>query len=168
MPLTGSFNLGARLVLTGTDDFGIPSHTIGTSNDVTFTDGAGVNQVNQVWADAARSINASTSDDLDLSGVLTNKLGQTVSFVRVKGIYVRFLTSTATFVLNVGGGSNPFINYLTGTTPVVVIRAGGTFCLIGPDATGYAVTAGTGDILRINNPNAAAITYDIIIVGATS
>jgi hypothetical protein len=168
MPLTGNINLGSRLTLTGTDDFGIPQHIINMANDMAITDGAGANQMNQVWADAGRTLAASANDDLDLSGVLVNKLGTTVAFARVKFIYIKVVTTTAGYTLNVGGGSNPFVTHLTGTTPVIVLRAGGALCLVAPDATGYVVTAGTADILRINNPSGGTITYDIIIAGSTT
>jgi hypothetical protein len=36
------------------------------------------------------------------------------------------------------------------------------------DALGYLVTAGTGDVLRITNGGAGAVTYDIAIVGASA
>ena len=38
--------------------------------------------------------------------------------------------------------------------------------LVAPGAAGYAVTAGTGDILKVANSGAGTgVTYDIVIVG---
>ena len=38
-----------------------------------------------------------------------------------------------------------------------------------PDATAYAVTAGSADILQVaNSSSGSTVTYDVIIVGATS
>jgi hypothetical protein len=39
--------------------------------------------------------------------------------------------------------------------------------IVAPDATGYAVTGGSADALRVANPSAGTTaTYDIVILGA--
>jgi len=40
------------------------------------------------------------------------------------------------------------------------------FCVVAPNATGYALTATTADLLQITNSSSGTgVTYDIIIVG---
>jgi hypothetical protein len=100
---------------------------------------------------------------------LTNDLGTTISFARVKLIFISLTTTTAGYTLEIGGNaSNQFATPFADATDKIVVRAGGFLCLAAPDVTAYAVTAGTGDILKINNPNGASVTYDVIIIGATA
>jgi len=147
-------------------DFQAPSAPVPYARQYALTNGAGVNQADRIFADQ-RTVNASTNDDLDLAGVLTDVFGATLTFARIKGMLI---SSNVANVQNfsVGGGTNPFINWIAGTTPTVVIRPGGMFLLLAPDATGYAVTAGTGDILRIANGAGSAITYDIVLIGSST
>lgn len=58
---------------------------------------------------------------------------------------------------------------MANSSDIINIRPGGALILLAPDATGYAVTAGTGDLLRIaNSAGSTSVTYDIILIGATS
>jgi hypothetical protein len=133
-----------------------------------FSSGTAAGQVDRIIADT-RTIAASGNDDLDLNGVLTDLLGGVVSLLRVKVLVVRASAANVNNVVVGGGASNPFINWATGTTPAVVVRPGGLFVLAASDATGYAVTAATGDILRITNSGAgSSVTYDIVILGASA
>ena len=47
-----------------------------------------------------------------------------------------------------------------------MVRPGGTFALIADDAAGYAVTPGTGDLLKIAAATTGTVTYDLILIGA--
>ncbi|CAM5376651.1 hypothetical protein SCALM49S_02945 [Streptomyces californicus] len=66
--------------------------------------------------------------------------------------------------------SNPWATLL-GATHTLTVRPGG-FVAVGTgvaDAIGYAVTASTGDLLKIANSGAgSAVTYDIHIIGASA
>ena len=147
-------------------DFQSPVAPIPYGKQMAFTNGAGLNQADRIFADR-RVLNASTNDDLDLAGGLTDAFGATITLARVKGIIVSSAIANAQN-FTVGAGSNPLINWISGTTPAIIMRPGGTFMTIAPDATGFAVTAATGDILRIANGAGVAITYDIVIIGASS
>jgi hypothetical protein len=147
-------------------DFQAPTGGMPYGAQYSFTNGAGANQSDRIWADQ-RTLNASTNDDLDLAGVLTDVFGASLTFARIKGMIVRSNpANTQTF--SVGGGTNPFVSWATGTTPAVVVRPGGLFMLVAPDATGYAVAAGTADILRIANGAGSPVTYDIVLWGSSS
>lgn len=137
------------------------------SKSIPLVTGTAANQADKYWSDQ-RTIPASSNDDLDLAGVLTDLISGTTTFVRVKGIIVYASTGNTNNVVIGGGASNPFINWVTGTSPAVVVRPGGLFCLFAPDATAYAVTAGTGDILRLtNSAGTTTVTYDIHLIGAS-
>lgn len=158
--------LAANYSPTSTYDFQAPSGGIPYAKQFLFTNGAGANQSDKVFADQ-RTVNASTNDDLDLAGVLADVFGATLTFARIKGMLI---ASNPNNVQNfsIGAGTNPFATWAGGTTPTVTLRPGGLFMLVAPDATGYAVTAGTGDILRIANGAGSAITYDIVLFGSST
>jgi hypothetical protein len=46
------------------------------------------------------------------------------------------------------------------------VKPGGMLVMTAPDATGLAVTAGTGDKLKLaNSAGSTSVTYDVIILG---
>lgn len=168
MPLTvtGLLDIAVFYTSPTSFDFQTPNGDFRFSRPFALTSGTGVNQGDLVFVDQ-RTVNASTNDDLDLAGVLTNVFGATVTFARIKGLFV-YSNPANTQTFAVGGGSNPFSTWVTGTTPAVTVRPGGLFALTAPDATAYAVTAATADILRIANGAGSPITYDILLIGASA
>lgn len=133
-----------------------------------LSSGTGLGQADQMWFDT-RTIAASGTDDLDLAGVLVNGLGQTVTFARIKGLYVAAAAANTNNVVVGGAAANQFTNWVADVTDKIVVRPGGVFLLFtGGDATSYAVTAATGDILRIANSGAGtSVDYDIVLIGST-
>lgn len=130
--------------------------------------GTGANQADRIFSDQ-RTIAASGTDDLDLNGTaLQDNLGVNLALARIKLIAV-YAAAANTNVLVMGGGTNPVTTILGGTTPTLNIRPGGMFLLTAPDATGFAVTAATADILRFTNGGAGtSVTYDVVIIGASA
>lgn len=128
---------------------------------ITFTNGAGASAANIIFADD-RTLGASP-DDLDLAGVLADLYGGTLTFVRVKAIYIK---NTGNASITVGAdGTNPWATLLN-STGTLTLPASAWFVAATPDATGWAVTAGTGDILQVSGTNGQ--TYEIAILGASS
>jgi hypothetical protein len=135
-----------------------------------FTDGTVANKFDRLYM-TERTIGASSNDDLDLSGVLTDIFGATITAVELVGIVLinkpkSDAASANLSNLTLGGGTNPVVGFLGGTTPTVgPIKPGGCFVLMNPDATGLAtITAGTGDILRIANGAGGSNTYQIALL----
>lgn len=127
-----------------------------------YTIGTAAGQANQIFQDQ-RTL-AATSEDLDLSGVLANKLGETITFTKVRTILIRNLATETGKVLSVGGAaSNALAGLFGNVNDVIKIGPGGAFLLDSP-VDGIAVTGGTGDLLKIDS-GSDTITYDITIVG---
>lgn len=157
-------------VLTGTAlDLSVTPDAILTySKAINFVTGTGANQADRVFTDQ-RTIAASGTDDLDLAGSLTDALGATITFVRIKGLIVYAATGNTNNVIVGGAASNQFINWVGGTSHTVTVRPGGLLVLLAGDATSYAVTAGTGDLLRIANSGAGtSVVYDVVLIGASA
>jgi hypothetical protein len=131
-----------------------------------LADGSLINQADILWSDQ-RTVNDAANDDLDLAGGLTDAFGNTLTFSLVKGIYVRNRNTTAAENLDIGGGSNTFNTWLGSDGDIVTVGPNGVFMIWNPSLAGYAVTASTGDILRLTGEG-GNITYDIAIIGVST
>jgi hypothetical protein len=132
-----------------------------------FSSGVGANQADKIFSDT-RTIAASGTDDLDLAGVLLDPLGAVITLARIKALIVKAAAANTNNVV-MGVGTNPVTTILGGTTPTLNIRPGGVMALFAPDVVAYGVTAATADILRFANSGAGtSVTYDIVIIGAST
>lgn len=132
-----------------------------------FASGAGLGQVDRIYADQV-TLAASATLDLDMAGVLVDALGATLTLARIKLLLVSAASANTNLVV-IGGGSNPITTIFGGTTPTHSVGPGGMFLAMRPDATGFAVTAGTGDILRLtNSAGGTPVTADVIIYGSST
>ncbi len=131
-----------------------------------FTSGTGAAQVLEQWSDD-RQIGASGTDDIDLAGGITSDVaGTTIIFTAIKLIMLRANSANTNDCLLGGAASAQFVNWVSDATDVVVIEPGGLFLLYTPSATGYAVGAGSSDLLRVtNSAGATTVNYKIYVLG---
>lgn len=163
--LTASVKALITASIAGPIDVGDVRHALTYGPGVTFADGVGANQANKVFADS-RNLVASASESLDLSGGLTDALGLALVLTKVKAIMIHAASANVNDVVVGGAAANGFITPFGDATDKVNVKPGGTLLLIAPDATGYAVVAGTGDLLKVANSGAGtAVDYDIVIIG---
>jgi hypothetical protein len=165
MSLHVDFLLRVKMLLTKSADLSTPTDDVTLDIRDATVNGSGAGQADKHWHDQ-RTISASSNDDLDLAGGLTDALGQACTFAEIRGMIVRNRSTSG--AVSIGGttaASNAWVAWVTGTAPAVVVPAGGTVILWVPTGTAWAVTAGTADILRIGNPGGAAVTYDIYLIG---
>ena len=167
MALDTRLKLSLSSLLTGATDLQPRSAPLNYVVSKALTNGTGANQADRVFSDQ-RTIAASATDSLDLSGTLTDAFGAAVTFARIKMVLV---TAAATNVNNVNvtrPASNGVPLFLAAGDGVPV-RPGGMFCWACTDATGVAVTAGTGDLVDIVNSGAgSSVVYDIVVIGASA
>lgn len=165
MPLVTTLNLAIKATLTGSGDLATPAAPMNTSYSHSLANGTGANQSNQIFSDQ-RTIGASGSEELDLAGTLTNLIGATITFTKVKAIIVKAAAANTNDVVIGGAAVNGFYPMFGAATETVKVKPGGMFAITAPDANGYAVTAATADLLKIANSGAGTgVTYDIIIIG---
>lgn len=156
MPQTAEILLRMKANQVGVNDFGGPNFTPKIEELLQLASGTGANQFDIPFFDE-RSIAASTDDDIDLAGVLTSAFGSTITMAEMVALLIinkpRAGSPANVSDLTIGGGSNPFLGFLSGTTPKIgPIKPGGFLLLGSPHASGIGtVAAGTGDILRISN-----------------
>lgn len=166
MPATASVYVNLEALLEGTPDIGAASHRVTYGPGYVFTDGSGANQVANVFSDS-RTIAASSNDDLDLNGVLTNALGASVALTKVRAIVIKAAAGNTNDVVVGNATSNGVSTIFGATTHTLKIKPGGVMALVAPDNTAYGITAGTADILRIANGGAGtSVSYDILILGS--
>lgn len=133
-----------------------------------LTDGTGANKASNIFTDE-RTIAASSSEELDLAGILQNAFGQVISFTKIKAMYFFADQSNTNDILIGGAAANGFATWAGDPTDIVVLKPGGGFAIVAPGATGYAVTAGTGDLLKVENGSGGtSVVYKIILIGESS
>lgn len=142
--------------------------------------GTGAGKADLVYH-AQRTLAPSATEDLDLAGVLASLLpGSALTFVRVKGLIVaaRGVTDANGTVITpnvnnvvVGAAAGSPWTALLNSTGTVTLRPGAVFAAFADatDATAYAVTATTADLLKVaNSAGVSSVTYDIIVIGASA
>jgi hypothetical protein len=137
-----------------------------------FTAGVTAGAVDTVFVDT-RTIAASGSEDLDLSGALADPFGvaSTAIFAKVRAILIAARSANVNNVV-VGGVAAGWATFLSpAATGLITLRPGASIAMAcGPaDLAGYAVTATTGDLLHVANSGAGtSVDYDIAILGTSS
>lgn len=165
MALTTKITL--KVVATHTNPLDLVTGTAPVNKEYAFSwaSGTGANQADKLFSDT-RTLAASTSEDLDLAGSLVSAFGKTITFTKIKAIIIAAASGNTNDVQVGGAAANQFINWVASATDIVNVAPGGLLCLIAPDADGYAVTAGTGDLLKLANSGAGTgVTFDIILIG---
>lgn len=164
MAVTGRITTAFQATETAAFDLGSVSFPAALNSSYTYTSGTGNNQIQVLWSDT-RTLAASATENLDLAGVLATAIGGTFTTTAVKGVVITALAANTNTVVVGGAASNTWTGLFVDATDKIAVRPGYTFVIAG-GSTGYAVTAGTGDILTIANGGAGtSVTYSIAIIG---
>lgn len=130
-----------------------------------FTYGTGDNQVNKAYF-AQRTLNATTTESLDLAGGITDYAGAAITLTVLKYAYLAIVSPDGTKALRVGPQNVANAAQLGwGGTGATVYDTIYTDWELYRPIDGYAITAGTGDLFPVHNPGAEAVTYAILLMG---
>lgn len=152
---------------TGAPDIGQTGFSTSDSYAQEFEDGTGVAQCDTFFSDT-RTLSASATENLDLSGSLGAPLGGSAVFADVKVLRVRAAAGNTNNVVIGGAGSNTWVGPFANATDKISIPPGGCFEVVHPGA-GWTVTASTGDILLVaNSGSGTSVSYDIEIAGGSA
>ena len=161
--------LTARMKITqvGGNDFGGPNFQPLIEKVITLLSGTAANQADLCFVDE-RTINASSSEDLDLAGVLADAIGATLTMAEVVAILVIADEGNANNVV-LGDATQP-IPLFGGTNPTFAVKPGGLFFVAAPNAAGLlTVGAGSTDDLKVaNSGSGTSVTYQIAIIGRSA
>lgn len=143
------------------------SFPIEFQDDENITDGTTIDKADIIWIDQNRVLNA-TAENIDLAGSLTDVYGDAAAFVKVNGIYIHNKQTAVGETLKVGGASSNAFLLFDNSSDIRSVGPDGKFCIIEPSLAGIAVTAGTGDILKLDAGATANLTFDIVIWGRSA
>jgi hypothetical protein len=162
--LRTSIQFVANAQLTNVVGLATASAPVMLQQNTTFLDGTGANQNRVVWSDS-RTINASTTEDLDMvGGGLVDPFGVAFAPTKIRGIMI-IASSGNTNNVVVGGDANS-VPFLSTAATTISIKPGGLFVITDPSTAGITVTAGTGDIIQVANSGAGtSVTYQILVIG---
>jgi hypothetical protein len=134
---------------------------------LTLASGTAADQADLVFHDT-RTIAASSDEDLDLAGSLTDAFGDTLTFVELKGVVVSAATGNTNNVVVSRPAANG-VPLFSAAEDALPLPPGAVFAWFNPGDGGVTVTAGTGDLINVANSGAGtSVTYDVIIIGASA
>lgn len=166
MPQTIAIAATLQIDSTGNPVVGgaAPVVSRGKQADIILADGTGTNQASKTYS-AQRSVASAANDDIDLAGgPLVDVMGAALTFLTVKAIVIRAAPENTTNLTVSPAPTNGFTGPFGAATHTVQVRPGGALVFVAPQ-TGWTVTAGTGDLLRVANGSGAAGVYTLEIVG---
>jgi hypothetical protein len=138
---------------------------IPASADILLGSGTGYGKADIAFYDI-RTLAASTSENLDLAGVLTDAFGQTITAAKVKAIEVENPEASLSNITVGAAASNTFVGPFADATDAIVLKPGDRAVLV--SRTGWTVTPSTGDILKVANGVGGTVNYAIKIIAASA
>jgi hypothetical protein len=134
------------------------------NQQLALSNGTASGNASQQWHDT-RSLAGSASENLDLAGALTNAFGVTLTFTKIKLIYVKASSANnAANLVQVQRATSNGVPLFLAATDGLQLNPGGVFLFYDP--VGVTVTAATGDILTVtNSAGTNTVSYDIVIIG---
>jgi hypothetical protein len=168
--------LKASISITATKTLEALKNVVTDAIDMSWSDkpafGSGSGQVNEAWQDV-RTLAGAATEDLDLAGVLINGRGQTVTFAKIKAIFIKNTSdeqATATdAAMTIGNAAaTQFLGPLGAAAHTITLEAGACLFVTAPGA-GWTVTAGSVDLFKILNADATDILqYEITLIGTAA
>jgi hypothetical protein len=152
-----------RSILANTVGLASAQASVETGVTAAVPSGTGANQADRIYTDAAKSI--SGAFDYDLSGALLDALGGAFVLARVKAILLIAAAANPGNVIIGNDAASPALGF-GAITHTWAVKPGGIFFVYAPDAVGWAITAGTADILQVT-PSAGTCIFDLAILGSS-
>jgi hypothetical protein len=147
-------------------DLGLVTLAFSASLAHSLVDGTAAGQADRVFTDE-RTLDASATEDLDLSGVLLDAFGAAILFASIKAIVV-IADPDNTNNVNVTRPGAAGVPLFLAAGDGMPIRPGYGFAWFGSGA-GVAVTAASADLLTFTNSGAGTpVTYKIVIIGTSA
>lgn len=165
MTLSTRITASVAAVQTGAPDTGQARADLSAALNAVLSNGTGNTQADIIFQDK-RSLATGANEDLDLRGVLLDVFGATVNIV--ENVAMLFLADAAnTTILTLSpADTNGFVGPFGAATHSIALPAGAAFLHYSP--TGYAVTAGTGDLFNVANAAGATANYTVCFVGRSA
>lgn len=176
MAVNTLLNLALNVVSTKAAIAGnVPTDAVNLVKKIEYGNGVGAGNADKFYY-AERSIPLSSSETLDISGALTDNLGQTFTIARIKALVILCEPFDATAVRNtndviVGAAAGTQWAALLGTTGTLTLKPGSltVFAAGTADAVAWPAANGATDSLKIANGGAGTpVVYQIYMVGVSA
>lgn len=160
--------LSVAATLNNALDLQTATSALAYAKSLGLSTGVGASQADKIFTDT-RTIAASGTDDLDLSGSLIDPLGAVINMARVKGLIVYAAPGNTNNVVIGAAAATQWQGPFGAVTHTIHVRPGGLFMDFATDAVAWPVVGGASDLLRFTNSGAGTgVTYDVIIIGASA
>jgi len=168
MPLSASVLIQLSALLTSTGvDLTLPSAPLSWARQINIGNGTGANQADRLFVDS-NTLAASGTANVDLAGTATDPFGATLTFARIKAVLIGAASDNTNDVQVTRPASNGVPLFMAAGDGIIV-RPGGFFAWVAPDAVAVPVTAGTGDLLTFtNSAGGTGVTYEVVIIGSSA
>ena len=165
----GGIRAGFSWTFSKSTSFGSDTSNSGAfSYSNSLTAGTGAGAASKFYADEITIAGGATSN-LDLAASLTDIFGNSISFSKIRLLYVEVVaseSSTGESVSLGGHATAACASFFGSNSDTIKVKNGGCFQLTCKDASAYAVTATTADIIKIvNNDNSNPVVVRIGIAG---
>lgn len=164
--VTATITLGIDAKLAGSNDLGNAAFKARFDKSISFLPGTdAISKADLLFSDT-RTLSASSSEDLDLAGVLATPLGVTIAAAEIVAIYIAAAAGNTNNVIVGGASATQFVGPFGAATHTLAIQPGQFIFL--SCQKGWAVTAGSADLLKVaNSSSGSAVSYDIMLIGRT-
>ena len=168
MPTT--VDLTARLKLKQTKT--IAGTTASVIHDFDFGDslanGVIIDQGDLPYGAKNVSLSGNATINFDVAGALSDFYGTTITAVKLKFFYFKNLNTVAGNTILLGAHATTALLLWGAAAHTKRLAPHGFVLMWVPSLAGIAVTAGTGDALKIFNETANAVNYDIAFVATSA
>lgn len=135
----------------------------------TFTDGTSSDEADKIWYRES-TLSGGGDDDWDLTSLSSSLFGGSlpISFAKIKLLFVVNTSTVAGDELHLsGGGAGPWSAPFLDSSDKVRVPADSCVLLVNRKS-GWTVTNGASDTLRLHNASGSAVTYRIVLVGTSA
>lgn len=152
--------------LTNTAGLQSASAPLALTRAIDLANGVAKDQANVLYS-STQAIGTGATVSLDFAGGgLTDAFGAAVAPVKVKCVYLAAAAANTTTVTAMGDTNN--IPFLSTKATTFALPPGAIYLYCDPSLAAVAVTAATGDILKLVNAAGATANVDVVILGTSS
>lgn len=170
MNLSATIKAGISAIVKGASVLGaLPTISVAAPADIAVTNGTTAGKCDLAYT-ATITLAASGTLTLVLGdGSLKDAVGDALTFVKVRAIYLATGVANAANIEVGGAASHPIAGLVKdAASDKIVLRAGESLAWQGVGA-GFAITAGTAEQLKFTNTDGGAgATVDVIILGTSA
>lgn len=167
MALTSTITTQISATHTSALDLATITDPLSYRQRIALASGTGADSGDLIFHDQ-RTIAASSNEDLDLAGSLSDAFGDTLTFVELRAVMIAADSGNTNNVELTYPGSNGCPLFLAAGDGIAV-PPGGIFLWACPADGKVTVTAGTGDLLNVaNSSSGTSVTYDVVIIGTSA